>query len=42
MSALPGLLPRSETGDRTVYLMALAAAAIALAFAVVTNEVWDD
>jgi hypothetical protein len=42
MSAHIGFSPRSDTGDRTVYLMALAAAAIALAFAVVTNQVWED
>jgi hypothetical protein len=42
MSAHIGFSPRSDTGDRTVYLMALAAAAMALAFAVVTNQVWED
>jgi hypothetical protein len=42
MSAPIGFSPRSATGDRTVYLMALAAAAIALAFAVTTNQVWED
>jgi hypothetical protein len=42
MSAHIGFSPRADTGDRTVYLMALAAAAIALAFAVVTNQVWED
>ncbi len=42
MSAHLGFSPRSDIGDRTVYLMALAAAAITLAFAVTTNQVWED
>ncbi len=42
MSAHIGFPPRSATGDRTVCVMALAAMAIVLAFAVTTNQVWED
>ena len=34
--------PRPVPHDRTAYLMALAAAAIVLAFAATTNQVWED